>query len=80
MVKIEQGHIRQGCQEISTGVLKDQVFFMPPFFPFGNVGELQNRCCRGLAVAGYGFPPGALALKLSDVCNDRLEPDKGNSP
>ena len=42
------------------------------FFPFGKAGGLQILRCRGLAVADYGFTPGALALKPSGFCDNRV--------
>jgi hypothetical protein len=42
---------------------------MPSFLPVGNAGGLQIRRCQGFAVDDYGFAPGALALKSSNVCN-----------
>ena len=51
------------------GELKDRAYFMPSFLPLGKAGGLQIRRCQGLAVDDYGFTPGALALKPSNVCN-----------
>ena len=47
---------------------------MPYYLPFGKAGGLQIRCCRGIAVADYGFTLGALALNPSSFCNVRGEP------
>jgi hypothetical protein len=42
------------------------VFFFI-FFPFGKAGGHQIRCCQGIAVGGYSFTLGALALSPSSL-------------
>ena len=46
---------------------------MPCFLPYGKAGELQILCGQEIAVSYYSFTLDALALKLSDFCNVRVD-------
>ena len=59
--------------EFTDSELKDWADGMPSFLPFGKVGDLQIPRCRWFAIDDDGFTLGALALKLSNFCNIRVD-------
>jgi len=66
---VEKSRIRAIFPECTNGAIQGRFDISPSFLPFGKAGGLQIRRCQGLAVAHYGFAPGALALKPSGFCN-----------